>query len=285
MKCTCIIAEDGKVLPDNCEMHTSMIYALRDCCEELEADLARRTAKDALGNRMKNQYENRTRYQLPRRTYTILRLDGKAFHTLTRNMVRPFDLNFANALDQSAAVLCNEVMGAEFAYTQSDEISILMTDFAKETTESWFDGNIQKICSVSAAIVSTVFSTEDYIFRSNCGTGVFDARVFTIPDPVEVENYFIWRQKDCVRNSIQMVAQSHYSHRQLHGKNAQALQDMIHEKGDNWNDYPQAFKNGRLITHDLKNASYQNHWMCMPASTFTQDRLLLQSLIPKMGER
>src|ERR1041385_3894300 len=163
--------------------------------------------RDDLGNRMKEQYENRTRYYLPRRTYTIIRIDGKAFHTYCRvtTRLKPFDDKLSSSFDRTAYDLVKEIQNARFAYTQSDEISLLLTDFATDSTEQWLDGNVQKICSVAASIATARFY--QYFAEDAPGLkgkyGLFDARVFTVPDPTEVENYFIWRQKDAVRNSIQ----------------------------------------------------------------------------------
>jgi hypothetical protein len=130
--------------------------------------------RDALGDRMK-AYEAATRYVLPRRTYTILRLDGRAFHTLLRHAQRPFDAEFAGAMDELAAYMCGEVAGSVFGYVQSDEISILMQDFESTGTQPWFGGVIQKIVSVAAAEATRAFSLE--------AGGTFDARVSSLPDP------------------------------------------------------------------------------------------------------
>ena len=235
--------------------------------------------KDPIGTRMKGQYENRTRFYLPRRTYTILRLDGKAFHTYTRHMQRPYDTTFMNAMDAVMHVMLPEIMGAEFAYTQSDEISILLTDFAKHTTEAWFDGNVQKQVSVAASMATCLFNQRPGMSP----TAMFDCRAFTIPDPVEVENYFIWRQQDAVRNSILMLAQHHYSHKEMHCKNTSVLQDMIHAKGDNWNDHPARFKRGGMAYYDRTAQPYPS-WKIMPeCPTFTSEdgRVALKSLIPQ----
>jgi len=75
----------------------------------------------------------------------------------------------------------------------------------------------------------------------------FDARVWTIPDHVEVENYFVWRQQDAVRNSVMMLARAHASHKQLHGKNQSAQHEIIHAAGDNWEKHPARFKHGGII--------------------------------------
>jgi len=196
---------------------------------------------------MKRQYEDRTRVMLPRRTFTILQVDGKAFHTLTRHFKKPYDEGLVYMMDQVALALCKEAQGARMAYTQSDEVSVLLTDFATIATDAWFDGNLQKIVSVGASIATAAFNLCNEQDR-DIPIGTFDARAFTIPDPTEVENYFIWRQQDAVRNSIQSMAQSHFSHKQLQGKNSNQLQELIFaETGLNWNDLPIEQKRGRVI--------------------------------------
>jgi len=236
-------------------------------------------ANDAIGERMKSQYEDRTRIFLPRRTYTILRVDGKAFHSYCRGMARPYDKGFMQAMDNTAMSMLKELMGAEIAYVQSDEISFLLTDFAKPNTEAWFDGNIQKMSSVAAAMATAYFTVS---MGGERGLAMFDARVFTIPDHVEVENYFIWRQQDATRNSILMLAQHYYSPKQMHGKNCSELQDMIHDKGDNWNDHPARFKRGGFAYYDKSAQPYPAWRMADECPVFTGDegRPFLKSLIP-----
>lgn len=233
---------------------------------------------NSLGDRMKANYENRTRYFLPRRTYTIIRLDGKAFSKLTKNCVRPFDDEFMHDMDETAISLCEHVTGCKFAYIQSDEISLLLTDFDTITTDAWFDGNIQKLCSVSASIASAYFNAES----SNDNItliATFDSRVFTIPDSTEVENYFIWRQQDMERNSIQMVAQSLYPQKELHGKKLPQLHDMLMIKGQNWNDLSPYYKRGRTcIKSDCGWIIDKN------IPIFTKERAYLEILIPRRAE-
>jgi tRNA(His) guanylyltransferase len=155
---------------------------------------------DHIGFRMKDQYEDRTRFSLPRRTYSIIRIDGKAFHTFTKGFERPYDTDLMDMMDTTARELCKSIQGAQFAYTQSDEISILLTDFDTIHTDAWFDGNIQKIVSISASIATAEFNyalDRIYVdrvdkekdltkFRTNnglrIGLALFDSRVFTIPD-------------------------------------------------------------------------------------------------------
>lgn len=254
---------------------------------------------DALGDRMKDRYENRTRMSLPRRTYTIIRVDGKAFHTWTKKMDRPFDKDFMAVMDLVAITMCEEIQGARLAYVQSDEISILLTDFENPNTEAWFDSNIQKMCSISAAIATAKFNdvTLDLFLNNkmekfmNPELALFDARVFTIPDPIEVENYFIWRQKDASRNSLQMAARALYSHKELEGKNTNDLHEMCFQKDVNWNDYSAREKRGGLIINkptgvviDTDPPCYKTEWQAEGAPIFTQERKVLTSLIPKIGE-
>lgn len=229
-----------------------------------------------LGNRMKERYEDRTRTMLPRRTYTIIRVDGKAFHTYTRHCIKPFDAVLAQALDYAAIKLCEEAQGSAFAYMQSDEISVLLTDFTMPNTDAWFDGNLQKIVSVSASIVTATFGRHFNAMKGGpMGDATFDARAFTVADPVEVENYFIWRQQDATRNSIQSLAQAHYSHGQLHGLNTQQLQDLLHDKGVNWNDAATYWKRGRTVVYGAM------HWTVdRKVPIFTQNREYLTARIP-----
>ena len=236
--------------------------------------------RDNLGDRMKGQYEGRTRFMLPRRTYTILRADGKAFHTFTRRCQKPYDERLVEAFDAAMLALCREAQGSTIGYVQSDEISVLLTDFTTITTEAWFDGNLQKIVSVAASIVTAAFNAQYGDGTSDRPTAHFDCRAFTIPDPVEVENYFIWRQQDAVRNSISSLAQSKFSQKQLHGLNVNQQQEQLfQEHGINWNETPPEQKRGRCAIYTIKDG-----WTVdREIPTFTQDRAYLQSRIPQVG--
>jgi tRNA(His) guanylyltransferase len=235
--------------------------------------------KESLGNRIKNYYEERVCYMLPRRTFTILRLDGKAFHFYTKGLTRPFDDQLMNDLDETAKFLCEEIQGARFAYVQSDEISILLTDFKDLGTEAWFDGNIQKMVSVSASLATGKFNQ----LRPG-KLAFFDSRVFTIPYQTEVENYFIWRQQDATRNSITGVAQSLYSHKELAGKNGSQKQEMIFRKGINWNDYASRYKRGRGIIEEMfeKNGTQRRRWAVVDVPIFTQNKEFFKNIFPVM---
>lgn len=240
-------------------------------------------SKDPLGDRMKENYENRVRYYLPRRTYTILRLDGVAFHTYTKGLKKPFDLELISDLDSAVIDLMPKIQGSQFAYIQSDEVSILLTDFAKPTTDAWFDGNLQKMVSVSAGWLTALFTKRRMLYRTSTELAVFDSRAFTIPDRTEVMNEFIFRNQDCARNSVSMVAQSLYSHKELHGKSSAEQQEMLHAKGINWADYPAELKNGRLVvkTTFQQNSAERHCWEVVPAWKFTSNKEKLLAMIPQ----
>ncbi len=196
--------------------------------------------KDSLGDRMKKNYENRSRFYLIRRMPVILRLDGKAFHTLTRGCVKPFDENFSKSMVHTTYELMRNIQGAKVAYTQSDEISILLTDFDTLTTGAWFDYDLRKICSVSASIASVNFSS---IHKK---IGYFDCRAFNLPKE-EVHNYFLWRFNDWVKNSLSMLAQAHFSHKSLQKKNQSQMHNMLMKKGINWAKLDPVWKNGTFV--------------------------------------
>jgi len=238
--------------------------------------------KDALGDRMKNFYENRFKQFLPRRQYTVIRIDGKAFHTFTRGMNRPFDSNLIECMNQTAIYLCSKIQGAKLAYVQSDEISILLTDFDTLKTDAWFDYNLQKMCSVSASMATVAFNTAYKRLFNGDKSAEFDSRVMQLPTRMETLNVFRWRQQDAVRNSVQSVAQSLYSQKELHGKGNNELQELIFQKGINWNNYSSWEKRGRVIVKEtyMKGDAERSRWICLPETPdFMSDEAI--ELIPE----
>lgn len=198
---------------------------------------------DSLGDRMK-KFENAFRQHLPGRLPIIIRVDGKAFHTLTHGMDKPVDVKFNTAMEQVARGLCREVQGAQLAYIQSDEISVLVHGYKRLNSQPWFDGNLNKIVSISAAVATRNFNAA-------LDTGaLFDSRAFVLPE-AEVCNYFIWRQNDAVRNSIQSFAQSIFSHKELLNKSCNEMQEMMLQKGLNWDELPIQFKRGRCVVSGM----------------------------------
>jgi len=276
---------------------------------------------------MKYNYENRTKQFLTRRVPTIIRLDGKAFHTYTKGLNKPFDDGLIADMQETTKFLCENVQGCKLGYTQSDEITLVLTDYDNLQTDAWFDYNVQKMTSVSASIATAKFNQlrlqrhfnksqkeVDVINKSNFfdydsvrvdnvgaqqKLAFFDSRVFQIGEKEEVVNSLIWRQQDAERNSIQMLAQSLYSQKQLHGKNTSVLQDMCWQKGQNWNDLDSSKKRGSLILKQIyvddkkitkENASelgsksnlqtkIRTKWEVIDTPIFTKDRDAILNLI------
>lgn len=240
-------------------------------------------AKDQLGNRMKG-YENVSRTHLPKRMPVILRIDGKAFHTYTKGLEKPFSPFLASCFWETAAYVAKEMMGVKIAYHQSDEVSFLLTNYHKLTTESWFDNNIQKMVSVAASLFTYKFNelSRDAINKP----ALFDCRVFVLPKE-EVNNYFIWRQQDASKNSISMVAQSEFSHKSLQGVNSGQLQEkLFFERGINWNQLQTWKKRGVCIrkvsvsTETTNGIAMRTRWETdMDIPIFTQDRTYIENLL------
>lgn len=198
--------------------------------------------KDSLGDRMK-AYEDVAQTRLMRRTPVLIRLDGKAFHTFTRGLDKPFDIGLNDAMVATMRALCENIQGAMFGYTQSDEITLLIQDWATFETDRWYDYKVQKMVSVAASIATVAFNSV-YKHPKKDTLALFDARAFNVPFE-EVTNAFLWRQQDATRNSINSLAQSHFSHKSLQGLNVNQVQDkLMLEKGINWNDVPTRFKRG-----------------------------------------
>lgn len=241
---------------------------------ECESSCAEETENTPLDRRMK-KYEHTFRAYLPRRAYTLMRLDGRAFHSYLKGAAKPYDYGFMEEMGVVALRLCEEIQGAQFAYVQSDEISLLITDFDSTQSEPWFGGNTAKMISISAALASAYMAR---LRISHPGLPQFDSRVWSIADPVEVANYFVWRQRDWVRNSIQMAGQAHYTQAQLHRKSTGEIQEMLfQEHRINWSEYPASAKNGRLVWNDTAG------WQAISAPLFkAEPGTYLAQLIPPL---
>ena len=220
--------------------------------------------KDELGNRMKEYYENRAKTYLVRRIPVILRVDGKAFHSFTKGLKKPFDEILMKAMWNTMLDLCKNIQGCVFGYTQSDEITLVLKDYKKLTSDAWFDYSVQKLCSISASMATLYFNTNFIQLTSNyfqheilednkyydtiCKCidkgALFDSRCFNIPKE-DVTNCILWRQQDATRNSIQSVGQYYFIHKELNGKSCNEIRDMLFtQKGVNWNDFPTYCKRG-----------------------------------------
>ena len=228
--------------------------------------------KDELGTRMKKFYEEIPKIKLMRRTPVIIRIDGKAFHSFTRGFQKPFDEVLIKTMQETTKFLCENIQGCVLGYTQSDEITLVLVDYQRLNTSAWFDYEVQKMCSIAASMATMAFNKffmfefeefnrwvyegtptddekrlNDVYYKAMCKGAMFDARVFNVPKE-EVTNCIYWRQLDASRNSIQMVGQANFSHKELQNKSCNDIQDMlVLQKGINWNDFPTYQKRGTCV--------------------------------------
>ena len=248
--------------------------------------------KDELGTRMKEFYEGVPKTQLVRRMPVAIRIDGKAFHTFTRGFQKPFDEVLGKSMRETMKYLCENIQGCVLGYTQSDEITLILVDYQSLNSCAWFDYEVQKMCSIAASMATMAFNKfftknvnyfemtheHDDTINEYCTTlvnaaekgAMFDARCFNIPKE-EVCNLIYWRQLDATRNSIQMVGQANFSHKELQKKSCNMIQEMLFaEKGINWNDYPTHLKRGSCCIKttiqnpniDIKDGAYlKSVWM------------------------
>lgn len=232
-----------------------------------------------LSKRMK-EYEERNRMYLQRRIPVLIRVDMRAGHTFLRGFATPFDDIFMKSMQETAKYLCENIQNCKLSYQQSDEITLLLVDYDKLNTDCFFDYRVDKLCSIAASMATMAFNnifskyvkefdlelayndngidTEENrklweIYKKAINKGaMFDARCFNIPKE-EVTNNFYWRQLDASRNSIQMVGQANFSHKELQNKSCNDIQDMLMtQKGINWNDLPTYQKRGSCcIKHEF----------------------------------
>lgn len=221
---------------------------------------------DELGMRMKEFYEEIPKTRLVRRMPVAIRIDGKAFHTFTRGFQKPFDEVLGKSMRETMKYLCENIQGCVLGYAQSDEITLILVDYQNLNSCAWFDYEVQKVCSIASSMATMAFNKfftknvnyfettheHDNTINEYCTTlvnaaekgAMFDARCFNIPKE-EVCNLIYWRQLDATRNSIQMVGQANFSHKELQKKSCNMIQEMLFaEKGINWNDYPTYLKRG-----------------------------------------
>ena len=268
-----------------------------------------------LANRMK-EYEKRNQYYLQKRTPVAIRVDGRSFHTFTKGFKRPFDDILMKSMQETAKYMCENIQGAKFAYVQSDEITIILVDYDTLETDCWFNYRTDKLCSISASMATMAFNRifvknvdewgrltfpnwdeggtneevdVDFLklndaYQRAIGKGaMFDARCFNIPKE-EVTNLIYWRQLDATRNSIQMVGQANFSHKELQNKTCNMIQDMLHEqKGINWNDYPTVCKRGTACIKNRKIIEYLDEFKITAKlidSTKTENSWIIDTEMP-----
>ena len=260
------------------------------------------STKDTLIQRMKN-YENVSKGFLTLGVPKVIRLDMRAGHTFCKGFDKPFDRIFSNCMVETTIDLCEQIPEVVFAYTQSDEISLILNDDSDGTYDCFFNGNIEKIVSISASIATINFNrhffdkchdSKDKHYRNKLWTAQFDSRVFCLPNVTEVHNYILFRQQDATRNSISMVGQANFTQKELNGLNKNQIQDkLMTEKCINWNDIETRFKRGCVILKEdfykdvelpngeiIKNVK-RSHWVEKKIPILTKDPSFIPSIFYK----
>lgn len=200
--------------------------------------------KDKLGDRMKKYESTETQRFLQPGLPILVRIDGKAFHTYTKGMKKPFDETLVNAFIETTKKLvekCNAVIG----YTQSDEITLILPD----DRDTMFERKIHKLDSVICSMATMYFNSfmpEDKRYAT------FDCRVWNVPNRSEAINCLIWRELDATKNAISMAASCFYSHKQLLNKNSKEKLEMLQLKGEKFDEYPVFFRRGTYIKKVLE---------------------------------
>lgn len=227
---------------------------------------------------MKTFYESTPKIHLMHRCPVAIRLDGRAFHTFTKGFQKPFDKILMKSMQETMQYLCENIQGCVFGYTQSDEITLILVDYKNLTSTAWFDYDIQKVCSIAASMATMAFNNifskyikkfdlelayndngvdteenrkllEIYTKAVNKGA-MFDARCFNIPKE-EVANLIYWRQLDAMRNSVQAVGQTNFSHKELQGKSCADIKEMLKEKDIDWDSLPLECQRGSCCVKNV----------------------------------
>lgn len=253
-----------------------------------------------LSKRMKEYYEFIPKTKLMRRCPVSIRLDMRSGHTFTRGFKRPFDEIFIKTMQETAKYLCENIQGCVLSYQQSDEITLILIDYQKLNSSAFFDYEVQKLCSISASMATMAFNKafsknidelhseyfngktifdEEYfstLLSAEAKGAMFDARCFNIPKE-EVANLIYWRQDDASRNSIQMVGQAYFPHKELQNKSNSQIQDMLMlEKGINWNDFPTYQKRGSCCIKEF----YQDENVDIKDGPCIRSRWIIDKEIP-----
>lgn len=255
-------------------------------------------------------HEDRWTQWIPKDEYLVIRLDGRAFHSFTKGMSRPYSIAFMGSMDRVAVKLCEQIQGARFAYVQSDEISILVTSFGLKT-QQWFGGSLRKTLSISAGLASSAMTLEwaaveesNPTLNSDGSPSMphFDSRILTFREREDVFRYFFWRQSDAARNAIQMTAQHLYPHKALHGKDRYEQLRMIEAAEVDYEAHiPAGFRNGRVVEPEPQELTHtyihkktgepetvvftRNIWKASAAPWFDWDKAgYLDSLTPTRTE-
>ena len=251
---------------------------------------------DELGTRIKEFEAITTKTKLMPQLPLYARIDGRSFHTFCRGLKKPFCYELVETMQEVTKFLVAETH-AQLGYVQSDEISLCWLDPSKAP----FEGKLFKLQSVLASMASSKFV--NYIWNKHINTSYsnpdnkfdewnflcekcqkiipsFDCRVFQLPNEMELANTFVWREIDAVRNSVSMLAQANFSHKELQGKDRKAMLTMLEEKGIRWNELRDDLKRGAYFKRVLIEKELDDEtWNKIPTNKKPESRTVIRSEI------
>ena len=219
-----------------------------------------------LKERMKALQSERD-YRLDDDSYILCHIDGRAFSKMIKKKFRlPFDDDFMRMMDDTASYVCANVQGAKLAYVQSDEITIVITNFKVEDGEvlkgsSFFDYRLCKLQSIIASLATAKFN-QLYALRilgmdsdksynqqlREMPLIQFDCKCWDVKEYNDMFAWFKFRQNDCIRKSKQQFAQAYCPHKELLNKNADEQVAYCKLKtGKDWTELQGKYKYGRLV--------------------------------------
>lgn len=231
-------------------------------------------------------YRSKTDYTVSKENYILVMLDGRSFSKIIKkNFELPFDDTFIDLMNRTAAYVCKNVQGVKFAYTQSDEISLLITAFG-EREDLFFGGRLVKMLSIIPGLATAYFNKN---LPKDLPLIQFDAKVWEVPTQNDAFAWFLYRQNDCIRNSKLQHAQYYFSHNALKGLGQdEQVEKVLKEKGVDWNTaYDNGKKYGRLILkkeerHEGEQGEYyRTVWEAKPAVPFMEIKEEMLNLIPE----
>ena len=227
---------------------------------------------DLLGDRMR-EYENAYRHYLPKRLPILLRLDGCHFHTLTKYLGKPWDIPFSEAMWATTTTLCDTLATCKLGFQQSDEITLLLINYTKLNTEPLYNNGLQKLVSTTAALASARFNELIHQVYPRLPLATFDCRAWILPKE-EVNNAFVWRQQDARRNSVNALAQHHFSSHDLQGLHVDACITKLREVGVDYDKLPTWQQRGMCVVTEkyTRNGVTRQRWIHdLEIPIFSQD--------------
>lgn len=209
-------------------------------------------------------YRSLTDYKVMPNCYTLVMLDGRSFSKMVKKKFElPFDDNFIDMMNETAKYICKKIQGALFAYVQSDEISILLSDKG----DTFFGGRLNKMQSIIASMAASKFNQLMMLYNlkngiepndpmkivENAKLVDFDCKVWNVPTFNDAIAWFIYRQIDCIRNSKQQAAQTYLSFAQLLNQDTDKQITLLKvNKGIDWEtEYDDGKKYGRFIYKEI----------------------------------